>query len=59
VTSQQLNGAPAQVIFAGLISPGLYQLNVIVPMSAAHGDNTLSTQYNGQAVQSGVLLTVQ
>ena len=55
----QFTGAAAKIIFAGLVSPGLYQFNVVVPMSAAHGDNTLSIQYNGKSIQSGVLLTVQ
>jgi uncharacterized protein (TIGR03437 family) len=54
----QIGGATATVEFAGLISPGLYQLNVIVPATAASGDNTLTAQYNGQSTQSGVLLTV-
>jgi len=55
----QIGGATATVEFAGLISPGLYQLNVIVPTSAENGDNTLTAQYNGQSTQTGVVLSVQ
>ena len=55
----QIGGIPATVIFAGLVFPGLYQFNVVVPQSAANGDNTLTTQYNGQSTQPGVIITVQ
>jgi uncharacterized protein (TIGR03437 family) len=54
----QIGGISATVRFAGLVSPGLYQFNVVVPASAANGDNTLTAQYNGQSTQTGVLLTV-
>lgn len=55
----QIGGTQAVVQYAGLVSPGLYQFNVVVPMNVASGDNTLVAQYNGQSTQSGVLLTVQ
>ena len=55
----QIGGISASVLFAGLVSPGLYQFNVFVPASAPNGDNTLTAQYAGFATQSGVLLTVQ
>ena len=55
----QVGGIPASVQFAGLVSPGLYQFNVVVPESTPNGDNTLTAQYNGFATQSGVLVTVQ
>ncbi len=54
-----IGGLSASVQFAGLISPGLYQFNVVVPVTAPNGDNTLTAQYSGLIVQSGVLLTVQ
>jgi uncharacterized protein (TIGR03437 family) len=47
------------VQFAGLVSPGLYQFNVIVPASAPDGDNAVVATYNGVATQSGMLLTIQ
>jgi uncharacterized protein (TIGR03437 family) len=55
----QIGGVPATVQFAGLISPGLYQFNVIVPTSLPNGDNALTAQYAGQTTQTGVLLTIQ
>jgi uncharacterized protein (TIGR03437 family) len=55
----QIGGISASVQFAGLISPGLFQFNVVVPATATNGNKTLTAQYNGLATQSGVLLTVQ
>ena len=49
----------ATVQFAGLISPGLYQLNIVVPSSAPSGDNVITAAYNGATTQSGVLLAIQ
>jgi uncharacterized protein (TIGR03437 family) len=55
----QIGGNPAAVAFAGLVSPGLYQVNLTVPSSARTGDNPLSCAYNGSSTPSGVLITVQ
>ena len=55
----KIAGATAAVQFAGLVSPGLYQLNVVVPDTAANGDLPLTGTYNGVALQSGVTLAVQ
>jgi len=49
----------AEVQYAGLISPGLYQFNVVVPANAAPGDNAISASYNGVTTQPGVLINVQ
>ena len=49
---------PATVQFAGLISPGLYQFNVVVPASTPAGDNALTATYAGLTTQSGVLVRV-
>jgi uncharacterized protein (TIGR03437 family) len=54
-----IGGTPAGVVFAGVISPGLYQFNVTVPVTAASGDNTLTASYDGQSTPAGTLLTVQ
>ena len=53
-----IGGTPATVQFAGLISPGLFQFNVVVPPSAPAGDNALTATYSGLSTQSGVLVTV-
>jgi uncharacterized protein (TIGR03437 family) len=55
----QIGGTNAVVQFAGLVTPGLYQINVYVPAATPNGDNAITVQYNGQSTQIGVLLTVQ
>jgi uncharacterized protein (TIGR03437 family) len=55
----QIGTAPATVTFAGVISPGLYQLNVVVPATAASGDNPLVVSYGGFSSATGVLIAVQ
>jgi uncharacterized protein (TIGR03437 family) len=55
----EIGGVAATVGFAGVISPGLYQLNVVVPSSVGSGDNQLSVSYGGFTSPLGVLLAVQ
>jgi virginiamycin B lyase len=55
----QVGNATATVTFAGLISPGLYQFNVMLPATISTGDNTIQATYNGQKTQNGTLLTIQ
>ena len=55
----KIAGGAATVQFAGLVSPGLYQFNVIVPASAPDGDNAIVATYNGVTTQPGTLLTIQ
>jgi uncharacterized protein (TIGR03437 family) len=55
----QIGGAAATVTFAGVISPGLYQLNVIIPGNAQSGDNKLILTYRGQASPTGDLIAIQ
>ncbi len=40
--ASQIGGVPATVTFAGVIGPGLYQLNVVVPGTASSGDNPIT-----------------
>jgi uncharacterized protein (TIGR03437 family) len=54
----QVSGATAAVSFAGVISPGLYQLNVTIPLNVASGD-TLTLTYNGQNSPAADLIVVQ
>ena len=54
-----IGGQAATVLFAGLISPGLYQFNVVVPSAATSGTNSMIANYSGQSTQAGVTLTVQ
>jgi uncharacterized protein (TIGR03437 family) len=55
----QIGGNQATVSFAGVIAPGLYQLNVVVPVNAVSGDNSISVSYGGAATPAGTLITVQ
>jgi uncharacterized protein (TIGR03437 family) len=52
----QIGGSPATVVFAGLVSPGLYQLNVVVPSSVVDGDNSVTCRYNGSTSPAGLLV---
>ncbi len=54
-----VGGVSAVVQFAGIISPGLYQLNIVIPSSAPDGDNALSASYGGFSSQAGVRISVQ
>ncbi len=55
----QVGGTPAAVSFAGLIEPGLFQLNLTIPSTAANGDNQIGCTYNGSSTPAGNLITVQ
>jgi uncharacterized protein (TIGR03437 family) len=54
-----IGGTPATVSFAGVISPGLYQFNVVIPPNAQNGDNTVTCNYGGLSTPTGDLITVQ
>jgi len=53
-----IGGVQAPVNFAGLISPGLFQFNVLVPLNAPGGDEAIVATFNGQTTQAGTLLTL-
>jgi uncharacterized protein (TIGR03437 family) len=55
----QMAGAPAPVVAAVLVSPGLYALGVTVPAGAPNGDNVISCSYLDAATPAGNLVTVQ
>ena len=57
--SFQIGGNAATVLFAGVISPGLYQFNVIVPVASSDGDNVVTASYNGSAAPGGGLVPVK
>jgi uncharacterized protein (TIGR03437 family) len=52
-----IGGIPAQVLWAGLVSPGLYQINVAVPRVPA-GDQPVVATVAGSQSQAGALLKV-
>jgi uncharacterized protein (TIGR03437 family) len=55
----QIGGFAATVQFAGLVTPGLYQLNVVVPTAAPDGDLAIRAAYGGFSTQTGALVTVR
>jgi uncharacterized protein (TIGR03437 family) len=54
-----IGGVAATVTFAGLVAPGEFQFNVVVPPSLANGDQPTTAMYNGFTTQAGTLITVQ
>jgi uncharacterized protein (TIGR03437 family) len=52
-------GKNATVQFAGLVAPGEFQFNVVVPANISDGDQPITATYNGTTTQSGTLLTIQ
>jgi uncharacterized protein (TIGR03437 family) len=55
----QIGGACATVQFAGLVAPGLYQFNVVVPPGLSAGDQPVVANFGGQSTQNGVLIPIQ
>ena len=54
-----IGGLNATVQFAGLVAPGQFQFNVVVPKNAPSGDNAVVTTYNGVEASPSALITVQ
>jgi uncharacterized protein (TIGR03118 family) len=54
-----VNNAAATVRFAGLIAPGVYQLNVILPTSLPDGDVPVVLQVGGFSSPAGALITIR
>jgi trimeric autotransporter adhesin len=53
-----IGGTATSVPFAGLVSPGLYQFNVVVPASSANGDIPVSLAYGGVPAPIGSVIAV-
>lgn len=56
--SVRLGPVPAQVTFAGLVAPGLYQVNILVP-SVTEGDYFLNSVLGTLTTQPGLQLVVR
>jgi uncharacterized protein (TIGR03437 family) len=54
-----IGGMAATVQFAGLVAPGQYQFNVVIPSTLANGDQSISATYSGQTTQAGTLISIQ
>jgi len=56
--SVTIGGMSADVSWAGLVAPGLYQINVTIPAALADGDHAVFASVAGSSSQSGALLKV-
>src|SRR6185312_1717374 len=54
-----IGGIPADVPFAGLVAPGEFQFNIIVPSSAADGELGISASYDGALTPTSATLVVR
>ncbi|MBZ5605786.1 MAG: hypothetical protein LAO79_26090 [Acidobacteriia bacterium] len=54
-----IGGYPANVPFSGLVAPGEFQFNIVVPPSAPDGDLGISASYDGAFTPSSATLAVQ
>ncbi|MCX6629570.1 MAG: hypothetical protein NTW28_18280 [Candidatus Solibacter sp.] len=54
----RIGGLDAAMAYAGLISPGVYQFNVVVPQ-VGEGDQSVVAELRGLLTQPNLLLTVQ
>jgi uncharacterized protein (TIGR03437 family) len=57
--SVHIGGLNATIAYAGLVGPGLYQFNVVVPQPLPNGDASVTAQMQGLITQANLLLTVQ
>ncbi len=55
----KIGGITATVQFAGLVSPGEFQFNVVVPGNTPNGDQPITATYNGSTTQGGTLIAIQ
>ena len=53
-----IGGVAANVVFAGIVEAGLYQINVVVPNTAS-GDQAMVASVNGVSTPTGSVVTVQ
>ena len=54
----RIGGVDAAIAFAGLISPGLYQFNVVVP-EVPDGDRTIVAELRGLLTKADLMVAVQ
>ena len=53
-----MGGAPAMVQFAGIVVPGEYQFNVVVP-ALPDGDQAIIATIGGLSTQSGLVIAIK
>jgi uncharacterized protein (TIGR03437 family) len=55
----KIGGSTATVQFAGLVSPGEFQLNLVDRANTPDGDKTVTATYNGTTTQTGTVIAIQ
>jgi len=55
----ETGGLTATVQFAGLVAPGEFQFNVVIPPSVATGDQSITCSYGGVSTKSGTLIEIR
>jgi uncharacterized protein (TIGR03437 family) len=55
----KIGGLAAVVTFAGLVAPGEFQFNVVVPATLGDGDQPVSAAFGGFVTRPGTMITVQ
>ena len=55
----KIGGAGAVVQYAGLVAPGEFQFNVVVPPGTPDGDQAVTATYNGETTQAGAFVSIQ
>jgi uncharacterized protein (TIGR03437 family) len=55
----KIGGLAATVAFAGLVTPGQYQFNVVVPMATASGNQSVTATLGGVTTQGNAQIAVQ
>ena len=53
-----IDAVEAQVTFAGLVGPGLYQINVVVPTGLTSGDHLITALLGDAETQLNAFITV-
>lgn len=54
----KIGGLTADVQYAGLVEPGEFLLNVMIPERLGDGDQLVTATYGGASTQSGALITI-
>ena len=54
----QIGGVAAAVQFAGLVVPGEFQFNLVVPPTLGNGDQPITATYGGATTQPGAFITI-
>ncbi len=54
-----IGGVSAPVTYSGIVGPGLYQINVVVPAGTPSGDQPIQASVSGRQTGAGTVVTVR